>query len=158
MYHARSQSALTVVTTLQNSPWLSVSAVGPLLVQLASTNMTSPTSKFDSYTAITLALGTAPYVISDGSPSRPVDIRFSAVGTNPPLLTAFYICRDFATWHEIFDDLVQALVTLPNPDPDLDTSIPLFYEAFQAFVDTLNNGYGVFNYQKFESFYSLTWS
>lgn len=152
-----SAQGFQLATVLQNSSWLSASALISLLNTLNATDLTSPTSKTESLNALKAALGPAPYTIPDGSPDHMVPVRFSAQsGTVQP--AAYYACRDAANWHEVFADLFSSLSTLPPSDPADDPARATFYQALDNYTHALSDPNSLFNYVTFESFYRILWT
>lgn len=153
-YHSGSPSAILAATLLQNAPWYPIAEFLGLLTAISTTDLSSPTSKFDSLTLLRNLTSTVPYTIPDGSPTRPTSVRFSG---NPPLPTALFICQGFAAWHVLFEDFAQALSAPPTGDYSTDPSVPLFYSTLEQATHQLQSGFGVFNYQLFEATFALHW-
>lgn len=157
-YHSNSAIAYALAVVYQSSPWYTVSDLLTLYAQLANTDLASPTSRFDTLTLLTGLVSTVPYTIPDGSPTRPVALRFSsATPASPPLFSAFYVCRDYAVWHELFNGLVLVLSTPPAPPGTFDPTVSLFYETLDGIQHAIDGAQGVFNYLSFEASFYLQW-
>jgi hypothetical protein len=151
-YSSNSITGLQQAIRFQSSAWYDAAELARVTSALTYTNLASLTSKFDSLTILRTAATGAPYVIIT-SPSRPLEIRFN---NGDP--TGFFLCRDFSSYHQLIQDLSEALSTPPAADPNKDPAVPLFYTALSLLTDTLASGYGFFNYLSFELQYSLIWS
>lgn len=157
-YQSASARAIQGARNLQYSFWVALPDFSAVYNLLQQTDLASATLKLAALTLFHSLTPRTPYVIADGSLTRPTDVRFSSTTpTGLPNIAALFICVDLSNWGHIFENINEALTSAPLLDVYADPAYPLFQAALTSISHNLSSSNGVFSYATFEQYFYLNW-